>query len=218
MREIAADLYLLGGKPRNFFNVYLMSDVLVDSGTRYAARRILREVGKAPPSALALTHGHADHQGSAHEVCTTLGIPLLCGTADQRAVESGDIRSLVPPHWSSAVSAKLWAGPGHPVERVLRDGDEIGGFRVIDTPGHSPGHISFFRDEDKVLILGDVVFGLNLVTGRPGLRLPPDLFTPDPEMNRNSARAVAALEPSLVCFGHGRPLGTEEFVSFVKGI
>jgi glyoxylase-like metal-dependent hydrolase (beta-lactamase superfamily II) len=92
------------------------------------------------------------------------------------------------------------------VARVLREGDEVAGFTVLDTQGHSPGHISLWRESDRVLILGDVLNNMNLLTGITGLQEPPVAFTPDPARNRASARRLAALEPELVCFGHGPPL------------
>jgi len=57
-----------------------------------------------------------------------------------------------------------------------------------------------------VLTVGDVLSNINLPSGLPGLQEPPELFTPDPARNRESARRLAALEPSLACFGHGAPL------------
>jgi glyoxylase-like metal-dependent hydrolase (beta-lactamase superfamily II) len=92
------------------------------------------------------------------------------------------------------------------VDRRLREGDEVAGFKVLDTPGHSLGHVAFWRESDRVLVLGDVLNGMNLLTSIPGLREPPGVFTPDPARNRESIRKIAALEPALVCFGHGPPL------------
>ena len=97
-------------------------------------------------------------------------------------------------------------GPGHPVDRQLREADEVAGFQVLDTPGHSRGHIAFWRESDRVLVLGDVLNGMNLMTSITGLHEPPEVFTPDPARNRESVRKLAALEPALVCFGHGPPL------------
>ena len=96
---------------------------------------------------------------------------------------------------------------GVPVARRLQEGDEVGpGFVVLDVPGHSPGHIAFWRASDRTLIAGDVLNNMNLVTTKVGLREPPKIFTPDPERNRESIRKLAALEPSLAVFGHGPPL------------
>lgn len=101
---------------------------------------------------------------------------------------------------------RILPGPGHPVDRRLREGDEVAGFRVLDTPGHSAGHISLWRESDRTLICGDVFTNINTSTGLPGLHEPRPYFTPDPQRNRESMRRLAALEPALVCFGHGRPL------------
>jgi glyoxylase-like metal-dependent hydrolase (beta-lactamase superfamily II) len=102
---------------------------------------------------------------------------------------------------------RMVPGPkAHPIARRLREGDEVAGFKVLDTPGHSLGHVTFWRESDRVAVIGDVMNGMNLVTGRPGLREPPGVFTPDPARNRESIRKVADLEPALVCFGHGPPL------------
>jgi glyoxylase-like metal-dependent hydrolase (beta-lactamase superfamily II) len=68
------------------------------------------------------------------------------------------------------------------------------------------GHVAFWRESDRVLVLGDVLNNVDVRTGVRGLREPLAVFTPDPERNRESIRRVAALEPSLVVFGHGPPL------------
>ena len=58
-------------------------------------------------------------------------------------------------------------GPPHPVARALHEGDEVAGFTVLETPGHSRGHVAFWRESDRVLILGDVLNNMNLMTGIP---------------------------------------------------
>jgi len=111
----------------------------------------------------------------------------------------------------------FWAGPAHPVERVLRDGDEVAGFRVVHAPGHTPGHVMFFRESDRLVIAGDVLANLNFLTGKPGLREPPPFFSADVALNRRSIQKLIELKPSIVCFGHGYPLressALEQFVA-----
>ena len=143
------------------------------------------------------------------------------GEADADAAE--DPRLIVerqPSTFQNRINYRLYAGPGHPVDRRLREGDEVAGFRVLDVPGHSAGHVAFWRESDRVLILGDVLNNMNVRTGLPtGLQTPPDVYTPDPARNRESARRLAALEPSLALFGHGPPLrDTRKLVDFVSGI
>ncbi|MFC1531424.1 MBL fold metallo-hydrolase, partial [Gemmatimonadota bacterium] len=84
-----------------------------------------------------------------------------------------------PDGWMARLSRRF-AGPGHPVERVLPEGDRVGDFTVIETPGHTPGHLAFWRERDRVLILGDVLFHRNPVTRRLRLREPFGFATREP--------------------------------------
>jgi hydroxyacylglutathione hydrolase len=216
VRQLADGLWQLRGFPPNAINVYLLGDVLVDAGTKLAHRRILRQVRGHAVGAHALTHVHPDHQGSSHAVCEALRIPLWCPEGDVAAMEDGDLLSRMPDALINHIDDKLMTGPPHPVDRALRESDEVAGFTVLDAPGHSPGHVAYWREADRALICGDVLNAMHLVTGIPGLHEPPRVFTPDPARNRESARRLAALEPALVCFGHGPPLrDTRRFVDFV---
>lgn len=219
MRQLGDDLYLLRGFPPNVINVYLAGGVLIDAGSRHARRRILRQVEGREVTAHALTHAHPDHQGSSKAVCEALGIPYWCGAPDVDAAQTGEIAKYQPGNRINRISEKRWAGPGHPVDRALSEGDEVAGFTVLETPGHSRGHVSYWRESDRALILGDVLFGLHPMTGMPGLHEPPPQLTPDPARNRESARRLAELEPALMCFGHGPPLrDPRKFTEFVAGL
>jgi len=206
LKRVADGLHQLRGFPPNGINVFLMGDVLVDAATRFAGRRILRQLRGHAVGAHALTHAHPDHQGASRRVCEALGIPLWCGAGDADAMESGDIAATQPPHPLNRVIDALWTGPAYPVARRLREGDEVAGFTVLEVPGHSPGHVAYWRESDRVLVAGDVLNGMHLLTAVPGLHEPPRIFTSDPARNRESIRRIAALEPAVVCFGHGPPL------------
>ena len=166
----------------------------------------------------ALTHAHPDHQGASHAICTKLKIPLWSGDADASAMEKpGEIMARMPKHWLSGSVGRLWTGPPHPVARRLREGDQVGTFTVIETPGHTAGHISFWREKDRVLITGDVLCNINIWNGWVMLREPEAIFTVDPAQNRRSARRFLSLEPKLVCFGHGPPLrDTAKLARFIE--
>jgi hydroxyacylglutathione hydrolase len=221
VRRLADRLWLLRGLPPNAINVYLAGDVVIDAATRGAGRRILRALRGRDVSAHALTHAHPDHQGASREICQTLGVPLFCGEADADAMEQGTVMSSQPSHPVNRLIERFWLGPPHPVARRLHEGDGVAGFTVLDVPGHSPGHVAYWRESDRVLILGDVLNNMNLITGLAGLHEPPRIFTADPERNRESIRKLAALEPELVCFGHGPPLRNagklERFASRLEG-
>ena len=207
MKQLAAEVRQLSGWPPNAINVYLIGDVLLDAGTRRAERRIMRQIAGRTLSAHALTHAHPDHQGASHAICETLQIPLWCGAGDVPAMETpGGISNSQAPGWVNRLQQRFWTGPPHPVARALVEGDEVAGFNVLESHGHSRGQMAYWRESDRVLILGDVLNNVNVMTGIPGLHEPPEVFTPDPARNRESARRLAALRPQLTCFGHGAPL------------
>jgi hydroxyacylglutathione hydrolase len=207
MKQLAEDVYQLHGWPPNAINVYLVGDVLIDAATRQGEKRIMRQIAGKTVNAHALTHVHPDHQGSSHAICEKLGIPLWCGQADVPAMETpGSVIAQNAPRLVNSLQKRFWVGPPHPVARALKEGDEVAGFTVIETPGHTPGHVSLWREHDRVLIVGDVLTNINLMTGLTGLHEPLAFATPDPARNRESARRLAELRPTLACFGHGPPL------------
>ncbi len=220
MKQLADGVWQLSGFPPNSINVFVLEDVLIDASTRYATRRILRQVPDRNLSAHALTHAHPDHQGASHNVCERLGIPFWVGDGDADAAENPDlIGERQPDHFMAQLFFKTCTGPGHPVDRKLVEGDEVAGFQVLHVPGHSAGHLAFWRESDRVLIAGDVFNSANPFTGIPGLRLPYDFFTPDPAQNRRSAKRLGDLEPKLVLLGHGPPYrDTKKFVDFCAAL
>jgi glyoxylase-like metal-dependent hydrolase (beta-lactamase superfamily II) len=220
MKQLADGVYMLRGFPRNAINVYVIGDVLIDAATRQGTRRITRQIRGMPLSAHALTHAHPDHQGSSHAICEQRGVPLWCGAGDAHAMETpGGVAGSNPPSWQTFVQRRLWTGPPHPVARSLKEGDDVAGFTVLECPGHSPGHVAYWRQSDRTLVMGDVLTNMNVMNGRTGLHEPLAAFTPDPVQNRESARRLAALEPSLVLFGHGPPLrDTQALLDFVRAL
>ena len=222
MKELADSVWHIQCVPvlRWAVNAFLVDDVLIDAGARQSGRRIFAALDGRAVSAHALTHAHPDHQGASHEVCTRLGIPYWVPEGDVDAAEDPSlIAQRQPSHPVAQLFARTMTGPGHPVDRPLREGEEVAGFRVLDTPGHSAGHVSYWRESDRVLILGDVLNNMDVLTGVPGLRLPKSFLTPDPERNRESARRLGDLEPKLVLFGHGAPLrDTRKFVDFCASL
>lgn len=107
-----------------------------------------------------------------------------------------------PIRWSS----RFFGGPPRQVDQSLRDGDNVAGFRVLEAPGHTPGHVIFFREADRVAIAGDLATNMNFLTLRPGLHQPPAFFSVDPARNRASFKKLVELNPGIVLFGHGPPL------------
>ncbi len=212
MQQIARDVFHLPLMPRNAVNAYLAGTVLVDTGMRSSAGGITKALAGHEVTAIALTHAHGDHVGSARKLANELGVPVWVGAGDREATESG--KAVTRPAFRkpglSTIAGALANFPCVPVARELQEGDEIGdGFVVLDAPGHSPGHVVFWREADRVLIGGDVFFNMNLLTTAPGLRQPPGAFTVDPARNRESERRLAGLSPAVAGFGHGPVLSTD---------
>ena len=201
MKQIAEDLWQIPLAPRESINAYLLGDVLVDAGIKQHGRKLAKLLAGRPVSAHTLTHAHPDHVGGSKAVCDALGVPFWAPAGDAAAVEAG--RSVLAEGRAKPFMGLANRFPRVPIARRLQEGDEVGGFRVVDVPGHSPGHVAFFRESDRALVLGDVWFNLNFLTFRPSLRDPFTAATVDPAQNHASQRKLADLEPSIACFGHG---------------
>jgi hydroxyacylglutathione hydrolase len=201
MKQLAQDVWRLDERIAPLINVYLVGDVLIDAGRRQDRKRIFGQLDGRDLSQLALTHAHPDHQGVAHALCEARGIPLACHADDVDAMEGR--RPMSSGSTIGNLVVRRFGGPPHKVDRVLHDGDEVAGFRVVHAPGHSPGEVIFFREADRVAICGDVIRNVSYATMRRRLLEPPDGFNFDTAQNRASIRKLAALEPALILPGHG---------------
>ncbi len=218
MKGLAPGIWRLKEIPAPTINVYLAGDVLIDAGRRWDRRRIFSEIDGVEISMVALTHVHPDHQGVAADLCEARGVPLACHADDVDAMEGRRaVQEAHPRHVVNRAIDRLWTGPPHRVDRVLSEGDEVAGMRVVHAPGHARGEVVFFRDSDRVAICGDVIRNMSYATALPGIREPPEIFTRDPAENRRSIRRLAELNPSMILPGHG-PAVTDmaAFESFVS--
>lgn len=211
-REVAKGVTLVTATRFPTINTYLAEGVLIDAGTRFASRRLVALARERQVVEHVITHAHPDHQGASALIASSLGVPVACGARDASrlerpgAVASGFRSPLV------RLGSRLIAGGACPVSRALRSGDRVGSFEVVETPGHTVGHISLYRSSDRVLIAGDVIANAGFTPGRPRLVFPPRPFSDDADENVRSARSLLALGAALVCFGHGYPLHGEETI------
>jgi hydroxyacylglutathione hydrolase len=222
LKYLAPGVWRLKEFPAPTINCYLAEDVLVDAGRTWDRRRIFAELEGREISMVALTHVHPDHQGVAKDVCEARGVPLACHAEDVDAMEGRrPVQEASASNPVNRLIASIWQGPPHKVDRVLEEGGEVAGFRIVHTPGHSRGHVLFFRESDRVVICGDVIRNMSYATGLPGIKEPPPLFTYDMAENRRSIRKLAELKPSLILPGHGPAVtdmaGFERFVSQLPG-
>ncbi|TGN24244.1 MBL fold metallo-hydrolase [Empedobacter tilapiae] len=205
MQQIAKDVYHIPLLPKNSINCYIIEGVLIDSGIRASFNKISECIKKVPIYSHALTHAHADHQGSSDKICNHFNVPLYCHEKEVLRTESGFVTKDYPSNKNiiARFQQKYWAGQGHKVSHTLKENDTLGNFKVIETPGHSEGHISFFREQDGILIIGDAATNMNLLTTIQGLHLPPSIFTSNRDENINSLFKLSKLNPQIICFGHG---------------
>jgi glyoxylase-like metal-dependent hydrolase (beta-lactamase superfamily II) len=236
--EIAPEVHLLGPWGRAQTNAYLVRDgsswLLIDAGWEndgpriQAAARSLLGPGQVP-AAIFLTHAHPDHDGSARDLAQAWGCPIYAhpaeiplATGDFRAMQmyAGPLdRRLVLPLMRAVGRGRreaILAGSSLAgIVQPLPPGGAIPGmegWQWIHTPGHTPGHVAFFRARDRVVISGDAVLTLavnswsGLLRQAQGLSGPPWYTTWDREAATASIVAIADLEPAVLAAGHGLPL------------
>ena len=204
MRLVANAIWQLDGFPPHAINAFLVDDVLFDCRTRWAARQILRQLDGHAVSVLALTHAHPDHWGAASALCMTRALQLACHEADARIVDGSGYSPQVS--WIFGVGRAVWEGGACPQVTRLVEGDSVAGFRVVHAPGHTRGHVIYFRQSDRVAVIGDLFNTMAMWTRRRRLSEPPAHVSVDPEENRRSILKLVELRPSLVLPGHGPPL------------
>jgi hydroxyacylglutathione hydrolase len=210
MLEVASGVHRIPLFGSHTINAYLVGDILIDAGIRGSVTKLERALQHHKLRAHALTHVHSDHQGASHGICSSRQIPLWVHESEAGIMERGVLIENTPNNPITRLQRRFWQGLAHPVECALRAGDDLNGFEVLETPGHSKGHISYWRESDRVLIVGDVMTKMNILTGQTGLNEPLKLYTLDAVQNRQNIRRLAKLEPRLALFGHGKPLRDPE--------
>lgn len=197
-------------------NAYLLDGgtglVLIDTGMRGRADELRREIDRAGRSVardlagIAVTHAHADHIGSLAGLAATYHVPIVAGARDAEQIRAGGLlprpvptglvgRALVP------LSRQVEVEPAR-VDLEVVEGDAVPGapaIRAIETPGHTPGHVSYlWPEEGGVLFAGDVAVHV--------LGLRESFVHADRAQARESLARVAALDFEVAVFGHGPPI------------
>jgi glyoxylase-like metal-dependent hydrolase (beta-lactamase superfamily II) len=227
--EVLPDIYC---HTIQIVNVCLVGDpqtkeyVLVDAGMPMSAEAIIsvtenRFGENSRPKAIVLTHGHFDHVGAIIELIKhweipvfahELELPYLTGKTSypepDTTVEGGMVAKMSKLFPNEPVDL------GKNVEALPSDGSVpfMKGFRWIHTPGHTPGHVSFFREEDRALIVGDAFVTVKqeylykVLTQELEISGPPRYLTSDWASAWQSVKDLERLKPSVAITGHGLPM------------
>ncbi|MDQ3927883.1 MAG: MBL fold metallo-hydrolase [Chloroflexota bacterium] len=215
MKEVVPGIYTFSGLLVG--RVYAIEDTdgltIVDAGLKVAAQRVvaqLRAAGREPGDVkrILVTHAHPDHVGGLPELKRLTGAEVICSELERPVTEGKVAIGMISPYKEMLQSRRIKPPetvlPGTPVDRTVNEGDVLdevlGGLHVLITPGHALGHVTYWQPERRIAFCGDVIMNLF------GLTLPIAPLTPDMDENRRSIRRIAALEPEVVLFGHGKPL------------
>ena len=218
VQTLLVNLFLVAGEEPDRW-------VLVDAGIPWGTSRVLREAqrrfGDVPPQCVVLTHGHFDHVGGLNRLLTHWDVPVY---AHELELPYLDGRADYPPPDPTvgggmmARSAPLYPRHAYDFRPNIRalpgDGSVPGlpGWRWVHTPGHTPGHVSLFRESDAALIAGDAFTTqkqesmLGVLTQHRTIHGPPMYFTTDWEAARDSAERLRGMNPRFAATGHGLPL------------
>jgi len=223
IRQIAPGVVRI---PTGISNAYLVGSskqwVRIDTGTDHAKTIIEaaeERFGDTSPEVIYLTHGHFDHSGSAATLSDYWNVPVLAHPLELPFLDG---RASYPPPDPTVGGFMSQMIRIVPIKKVNLGGrlramparrlPGLNGWDVVHTPGHTPGHVSFFRRADRALIAGDAFTTINqdrfigMITKRSEVCRPPAYYTIDWDDAQESVRKLASLRPNLLAAGHGEPM------------
>ena len=209
--EIIPHVYQITNRGCNIILIVEEKLTLIDTGLRGSSSKIvgfIHSLGRSVKeiSLIIITHNHLDHIGGLPELRNLTTAKIAIHKAD---ISEGElpcprvVQKLlhIPPF--SIFRHLVYAKPSE--IDIQLEGSEIlsplGDLKVIHTPGHTPGSISLFSPQKKLLIVGDA-----LNSRYKNVRLPPKFVSTDLSQAIDSIKRIALLDFDILCFGHGRPL------------
>ncbi len=218
-RLIAEGVWIVQGQPPGRCNVYLIENpsdeggvTMFDAGARTMTHAVARAGARLGGiTRIVLGHAHTDHRGTA----PGLGAPVWCHPEEvQDAKGSGGWRywpadlSGLPPvakQIHKAMHRYAWDGGPVQIAETLSEDDEVASFKVIDLPGHAPGLIGLWRESDRLALVTDCFYTLDMFGRNCSLSLPVQTYNYDTDQARQSLRKLAELEPAVAWAGHADP-------------
>lgn len=216
--EVAPGIYSLGTKQGANVHAFILDDgqglTVVDTLYTADARLILDElarIGRAPTDVkqLVMTHAHRSHLGGLARLKELSGAPIYAHEWEADIISADRVAQPVSSRpWDPvrtwplqiALNLNLSKHPPARVDHFIHEGDRVGPLTVVFAPGHSPGHLSFYWPERKLLIAGDAVCTWpRFMLGWRGFLL-------NVKQHRASVRRLAEFDTEILCVGHGEPL------------
>jgi glyoxylase-like metal-dependent hydrolase (beta-lactamase superfamily II) len=216
--RVAEGVYSIGQRKGGRVHAYLFeqdSDLtLVDTLFDADAKRVLdciERIGRSPDDLkhIALTHAHRSHLGGLARLKRLTGALVCAHEWEADIIEGARLAqpvSLRPQGPLSTYPMRIGLALGRPkhapcpVDRPLREGDQVGPLRVVHIPGHTPGHLAFHWEQRGVLAVGDAVATWPRIdAGWPGFNLNEGQY-------RASVKRLAQIEAEVIAVGHGEPL------------
>jgi glyoxylase-like metal-dependent hydrolase (beta-lactamase superfamily II)/predicted ester cyclase len=216
---VAEGVWVVQGQPGRC-NVYLIEDqggvTVYDAGARTMVRTVASAAAKlGGVRRVVLGHGHTDHRGTA----PALGAPVWCHPEEvQDAEGSGGWR-----YWPEGLTGlptpqrqihrllhrMAWDGGPVSIAGTLTEDDEVAGFRVVHLPGHAPGLIGLWRESDRLALVSDCFYTLDMWGRSCPPHVPEQVYNYDTEQARTSILKLAALEPAAGWAGPTQPVAGE---------
>ena len=201
---------------------------VIDTGTPKGGKRLVEAIADLPEvRSVLLTHHHHDHIGGLAALAGRAGLTVYAPAGDAPIIRGERLRPGPNPAvgWTRILGRAVvrFAPAFEPrtVDVEVAGGHDLpiaGGIAVIDTPGHTLGHVSFLlRRAGGTLFAGDAAGALGSKVGPP-VSGPFAMFTEDLGKARESFRALAAMEFEAAVFGHGKPVRSGAADAFRRGL